>query len=201
MSETIGITHASEINDNDFITIVKDEKIMLAEASLLPKPSTMLTGMVVPYASETAPDGYLFCDGSEVSRTEYADLYAVIGTRFGDGNGTTTFNIPDLRGMFVRGWDNGAGNDPDAASRVSSGSNGAAGDVVGSKQEDELKEHQHVVPWGHQREYEYPWGHYGSNQVGDGDKLDSDNEWPNTSPVGGAETRPANIAMAYIIKA
>ena len=56
------------------------------------------TGTVVPFAGATAPDGFLICDGSAISRTRYADLFAVIGTTYGTGDGNTTFNLPDLNG-------------------------------------------------------------------------------------------------------
>ena len=52
-------------------------------------------GAIVPYGGDTAPTGYLLCDGSAVSRTTYSDLYAVIGTKYGEGDGNTTFNLPD----------------------------------------------------------------------------------------------------------
>ncbi len=60
-------------------------------------------GTVLPYAGASAPTGYLMCDGSAVSRTTYAALFAAIGTAFGAGNGTTTFNVPDLRGRVPVG--------------------------------------------------------------------------------------------------
>ena len=60
-------------------------------------------GFVLPYYGETAPPGTLACDGSEISRTVYDELFAVLGTKAGAGDGSTTFNVPDLRGMFIRG--------------------------------------------------------------------------------------------------
>jgi microcystin-dependent protein len=63
------------------------------------------------WATDTPPTGYLECDGSAVSRTTYAALFSAIGTTFGSGDGSTTFNLPDIRGQFVRGWDDGAGID------------------------------------------------------------------------------------------
>lgn len=69
-------------------------------------------GTVQYFANTTAPNGYLECNGQAVSRTVYAELFAAIGTTYGVGNGTTTFNVPDLRGEFVRGADNGRGADP-----------------------------------------------------------------------------------------
>ena len=60
-------------------------------------------GMLAPYAGKTAPEGWLLCDGSAVSRTTYAALFAVIGTTYGVGNGSTTFTLPDLRGRVAAG--------------------------------------------------------------------------------------------------
>lgn len=62
-------------------------------------------GAILPYASTLSPAGWLRCNGAEVSRTEYAQLYAVIGTRYGLGNGTTTFNVPNLNRKFLVGYD------------------------------------------------------------------------------------------------
>jgi len=64
-------------------------------------------GAIYPYGGSSAPSGYLMCDGSAVSRTDYSALFAVIGTSFGSGDGSTTFNIPDLRGKFTEGTPNG----------------------------------------------------------------------------------------------
>jgi microcystin-dependent protein len=61
------------------------------------------TGGMIPYGGTAAPSGWLLCDGSAVSRTTYADLFAALSTRFGAGNGTTTFNVPDMRGKFALG--------------------------------------------------------------------------------------------------
>jgi microcystin-dependent protein len=62
------------------------------------------SGMVLYFANSTVPTGWLQCDGSAVSRTTYANLYAAIGTVYGAGDGSTTFNLPDTRGQFIRGW-------------------------------------------------------------------------------------------------
>ncbi|WP_240315039.1 tail fiber protein [Chromobacterium haemolyticum] len=70
-----------------------------------------LTGQVAYFAMEDAPEGWLKANGTAVSRTKYAALFAAIGTRFGVGDGATTFNLPDLRGEFIRGWDDGRGVD------------------------------------------------------------------------------------------
>jgi len=64
---------------------------------------TDFRGFIVPYAGQTPPSGWLLCDGSPVSRTTYAGLFALIGTTYGAGDGSTTFNVPDLRGSVVVG--------------------------------------------------------------------------------------------------
>jgi phage-related tail fiber protein len=69
-------------------------------------------GTILPFAGTTAPTGYLKCDGSAINRSTYTDLFAIIGESYGPGNGSTTFNLPDLRGVFLRGLDEGRGLDP-----------------------------------------------------------------------------------------
>ena len=65
--------------------------------------SSVPAGCVEAYAGSGSPTGYLLCNGSAVSRTTYASLYAAIGTTYGSGNGSTTFNVPDLRAYFIMG--------------------------------------------------------------------------------------------------
>ena len=73
------------------------------------------TGTVIMFSTSALPAGYLKCDGSAVSRTVYAKLFAVLGTLYGAGNGSTTFHLPDLRGEFPRFWDDARGIDPSRA--------------------------------------------------------------------------------------
>lgn len=76
----------------------------ITELSTAPKGgSGVPVGSVFWLATQTAPEGYLICDGSAASRTEYADLFAAIGTTFGAGDGSTTFALPNLRAAFIRG--------------------------------------------------------------------------------------------------
>lgn len=77
--------------------------------------NTDFTGIVLPYAGSAAPDGWLLCDGSAVSRTTYSDLFGLVGTTYGAGDGSTTFNLPDLRGRLPLGKDDMGGS---AANRV-----------------------------------------------------------------------------------
>ena len=71
------------------------------------KKAMIPTGSVHWFASAITPEGYLYCNGAAISRTVYARLFTVIGTSYGIGNGSTTFNIPDLRAAFIRGIDDG----------------------------------------------------------------------------------------------
>jgi microcystin-dependent protein len=80
--------------------------------------SNSYVGEIFYYAKTTPPPNALFCDGGEVSREEYAELFAVIGTSFGEGDGETTFNLPDMRGEFVRGYDPGNVRDPQGETRA-----------------------------------------------------------------------------------
>jgi microcystin-dependent protein len=90
-------------------------------------------GMIGAYPMATCPTGWLQANGAAVSRTTYASLFTAIGTMYGSGDGSTTFNLPDYRGYFLRGWNNGTAIDPDAASRTNRG-DGTTGDNIGTKQ-------------------------------------------------------------------
>lgn len=91
-------------------------------------------GIVMPFAGSVAPQGYLFCDGSAVSRSTYATLFAVIGTTYGAGDGSTTFNVPDISGRVVIG--------PSSTHLL--GSTGGSETVT--LLEAELPAHAHEVP-------------------------------------------------------
>ena len=67
--------------------------------------------MIDMIVSDSVPNGYLMCDGAAVDRATYADLFAIIGTTYGNGDGSTTFNVPDLRNLFIRGFPDGRGSD------------------------------------------------------------------------------------------
>ncbi|MCG8418828.1 MAG: phage tail protein [Proteobacteria bacterium] len=105
------------------------------------KDVTAPVGALIAFAGQEAPSGWMLCDGRELSRVEYAELFAAIGTLHGAGDDMTTFNLPDLRGRFLRGVDHGSGNDPDAVARAMP--DGDTGDVVGSLQVDTLQGHRH----------------------------------------------------------
>lgn len=108
----------------------------------VPSAGAVATAAIFPTAGTTCPSGYLPADGSTVSRTSYSALFAAIGVIYGDGDGSTTFQLPDYRGLFVRGLANGSSNDPDRASRTDRG-DGTTGDAVGTKQTSGTETHVH----------------------------------------------------------
>lgn len=140
----------------------------------------------------TVPAGWLECNGAAVSRTTYAALFAVLSTTYGAGDGSTTFNLPDLRGEFVRGWDHGKGSDPDAASRTSRG-DGTTGNNVGTKQLGAFASHNHST--GVNLDATITTSSGGFN-----DFVRIQNAPGVTGSAGGNETRPRNVNMMYVIK-
>ena len=134
-------------------------------------------GTVLWHSWITAPAGTLPADGSEVSRTTYAAYFALVGTQFGPGNGVDSFNVPDLRGDFIRGWDNGRGVDP--------------GRNFGTSQSDELRAHSH-------RQQGFLAG-TSSSQMAFHAAQGNEVALGNTEATGGAETRPRNVALLPVI--
>jgi microcystin-dependent protein len=156
-------------------------------------------GSITMFAGSSAPSGWLLCDGSAVSRTTYAALFAIVSTTYGAGDGSTTFNLPDTRGIFVRG----AGTQTISTINYSG--------TLGTKQGDQFQGHYHSLD---QTDYNMLRGTTsafshtsgaGANQFTlmatsvdpvKAPKTDGTNGTPRT----GSETRPANIAFNYIIK-
>ena len=103
-------------------------------------PCRVPVGAMFIWLTDTAPNGWLLCYGQEISRSTYARLFALIGTTFGVGNGTTTFNLPDLRGRLPLGQDDMGGV---SANRVT---NVQADIIGGSAGDEEIPEHSHGVP-------------------------------------------------------
>lgn len=156
------------------------------------------TGAVMIFANTTVPSGWLECNGQAVSRTasNFTALFAAIGTTYGVGDGVNTFNVPDLRGEFVRGYDHGRGID--------------VGRTIGSHQDQQLEKHKHIASNNDCQSYA------SVNGVGTG----TYNTWCDTQGIGtssgaaltgdgthieqtaklGTETRPRNVAMMYCIK-
>ena len=157
-----------------------DSKAITPEAlaaSLSGLGLTIPAGTISAYAGSTAPSGYLECNGSQQSRTTFADLFSVISTTYGTGDNSTTFNLPDLRGEFIRGLDSSRGVD--------------IGRNLGSFQSDSFASHSHTGVSGNPGTDPARKG--GANRVDDTDVYA-------TNAVGETETRPRNVALMFIIK-
>lgn len=138
-------------------------------------------GAVQAFARSTPPTGWLRCNGAAVSRTTFNTLFAALGTTFGVGDGSSTFNLPDLRGEFIRGLDDGRGVD--------------AGRLLGSAQSDAFKSHTHSLPLSNDS------GSITNNPPQSGDDAGSALGGAYTTNASGdTETRPRNVALLYCIK-
>jgi microcystin-dependent protein len=190
-------------------------------------------GTIIAFAGDTSkiPDGWELCDGEAVPRTgKYAALYAVIGTAWGYGDNSTTFDLPDLRGMFLRGVSLESNNDPNKGIRQASSTGGNTGNNVGSWQNYELTSHNHDVSDGTNDGYLHgnttTTGGHGhdilydtrGNDQGSGGGysfMEQASAWASgrtrggehnhsirtyIPSVGGNETRPRNAYVNYIIK-
>lgn len=94
-----------------------------------PSSFSLPAGLVFPYAGTSAPTGYLLCDGSAVSRSTYSTLFTAVATTYGTGDGSTTFNLPDLRGRVIAGQDDMGGA---SANRLTNQTGGLDGDTLGA---------------------------------------------------------------------
>jgi len=182
------------------------KKGRLRSSGLLATPVQFPPGTVISFAGSTAPEGWMLCDGAAISRTQYAALFAAIGTTWGNGNGSTTFHLPDLRGRFLRGVDGTAGRDPNKATRTAANAGGNAGNAVGSVQDDRMQNHNHHYIY-RERDGTRPPGSTVDLADSTGYRADSDMDriryFTETSgPTGRftSETRPLNAYVNYIIK-
>jgi microcystin-dependent protein len=135
------------------------------------------SGTVIHVAMSTAPTGYLKANGALVSRTTYAALFSVIGTVFGVGDGSTTFSLPDLRGEFARGWDDGRGVD--------------SGRGIGTAQAEAVQNHSHTFSG---------YGGGGGANIAAGSVFGYGTVSTGATTGNGPETRPRNIALLACIK-
>ncbi len=178
-------------------------------------------GSVSIFAAETPPSGYLECNGQELSKASYPDLFSVIGGIYGETE--NSFFLPDYRGYFQRGWNHSNTDDPsiapDAENRLISsgiGSNGKVGDHVGTIQPGSVLPHTHTLTTGIESNDhthsdgsgsgQTPWSNYGSLLGHSGPVTsttgwnDSDHTHDGTADVEGPETRPINVTVMFIIK-
>lgn len=150
-----------------------------AQTKYICTPNAIPVGTVIWSASSTVPAGFLECDGTAISRTTYSALFASLSTTFGVGNGTTTFNLPDLRGQFIRGWSHGSAVD--------------SGRSFGTTQTDAFKAHTHTATV-----IDSTVTQTGGTTVGSFPTTTTTSI--TTSSTGGTETRPTNVALMAIIK-
>ena len=120
LSGNVALTLPSSITNGGFLQTDGSGNLSFQIVAGVP------SGSVFCMAVATVPSGYLECNGAAVSRTTYAALFAIIGTNYGTGNGSSTFNLPDLRGEFVRGFDNGRGADSGRSIASSQGASNAS---------------------------------------------------------------------------
>ena len=159
------------------------------------------TGTIMYTAVSTVPAGFLALAGQSLSKTTYAGLYAVLGGYYGQTD--TTFKLPDLRGEFIRTWDNGRGVD--------------AGRTIGTAQSGDVGQHYHnftdayanVGDYGlgpsnmsnYDRNGTYIYPSFYAGNASDGDQDNGMYGFPSKTDLSiGAETRPRNIALQAIIK-
>jgi microcystin-dependent protein len=166
-------------------------------------------GSIAAFAGPVVPAGWLLCDGTAVKRSDYSSLFAAIGTVHGSGDGASTFNLPDYRGMFLRGVDGTAGNDPDSATRAAAKTGGNAGNRVGSFQGDTMQGHIHghktvssttaysdlVGTYMQARDIPSALTTYVDNMI-----TSPANDGTNGAPRTSRETRPMNAYVNFIIK-
>ncbi|UTG72278.1 phage tail protein [Neisseria subflava] len=183
------------------VNLDRDDKIATSKAVKIVNDKieqAAPSGEVAYFAGRNAPAGWLKANGAAVSRTTYADLFAAIGTNYGAGDGRTTFNLPDLRGEFIRSWDDGRGID---SGRVFGGAQSDAirniTGEIGLIQRTDINEY--VAPSGAFKELRKVSGYIGSGGVDDWLTITNFSA-SNVVPTA-AENRPRNIALLACIKA
>ena len=176
-------------------TDIANTTIPLAALVSAVQQALVPAGTIHAYGGSTVPAGWLRCDGTLYNGSTYPALYAAIGINFGGSNGN--FNVPDLRGRFLRGWSNGTGRDPDAASRYGEYTGQTGGDKIGSIQGDQLKSHNHYITRTVVDGNTDAWFDWYSGRA-----STEDGHWAGqyTESTGGNETRPINVSVNYIIK-
>lgn len=193
-----GLTGGGKLTEDRTIELSPD---ILAQIT----NSVIPTGAIQAFAMQKLPANWVECNGQALSRKDYSALFAAIGTIWGAGDGSTTFNVPDFRGVFLRGFDNGRGVD--------------GGRKFAAWQQDDFKKHYHPgsktrAAGGHSHKYDRP-GHIKGSTGSDTryDVVNFASDWRDTSwaddhfhvvdiaAEGGTETRPINLTVVYAIKA
>ena len=165
----------------------------------------MTLGIIVAYFGNFLVDGvnedgeeWMLCDGREISRTSYSALYAIIQNAFGYGDNQSTFNLPDLRGRFIRGLDTRTSKykDPDVTARTAMNPGGNTGQNPGSVQGFQTGPHQHHLSgWTTVREW--AWGEPSYPVV---DTNPDDEANISTDSTGGVDVSPKNAYVHFLIR-
>ena len=218
------LVEVREVGDPLYNTI--SDQAMLAAPYARFADNGVPVGTVISFGADTSkvPEGWLLCDGTEYDGTDprYERLYNVLENTW--GGSSTNFNVPDFRGYFLRGFDNGAGTDPEAAGRTALIAGGNSGDAIGSYQTSGVKAHHHYLnaTTSSAGNHSHSIGaYYGSNIAASSTNSDyclynADGSYigtttatagAHTHPVTGntdnntdLETRPKNAYVLYIIK-
>lgn len=187
-------------------------------------------GTIIAFGGENTPPGWLRCDGSVYQTNDFPELFAAIGRSWGRVENPTTFRVPQLTGVFLRGWSYDVPPtetyDPDKANRITpnypgnhgpTGPDNKIGDRVGSVQADQFKQHQHSGTTGpglsrsyrtvHQvgtaseQNHQVGWSGGPNNDRTDDQYANADHRHDFTTGfTGGSETRPVNVSVNYLIK-
>ena len=175
---------------------------VLGSGNIVISAASVPAGCVAHFAGSSAPTGWLKANGALVSRTTYANLFAAIGTTYGVGDGSTTFALPDLRGEFVRGLDDGRGVDSgQALGSAQAGANASHSHGAGTLSAAYAGDHTHAIALGYS-------GVGGAGRVsadglaptGTGSSGAHAHTISGSTATDGSEARPRNIALLACIK-
>jgi microcystin-dependent protein len=204
--------HASAVHRDAASTTKQSEQHRTCKEQNMAIP----IGTIMAFAGPISPaweqaNGWLLCDGRSLDRTAqnqlYMPLFNAIGSSWG-GDGVNMFNVPDLRGRFLRGVDGGSARDPDIKSRAECNPGGHAQGLVGSVQEDQIDSHTHGVndPTHSHGFAIFDNGHAGNGGIGEDFPRNARGAATNPSATGitlsntgGNETRPKNAYVYWII--
>ncbi|WP_019219714.1 phage tail protein [Bartonella florencae] len=167
-----------------------------------PKVETFPCGFIATFAMQEVPNGWLLCDGTTYKRKDYPRLFRAIGDKWGKDS-DTTFKVPDFRGMFLRGFDNGRGLDADRQ--------------FADEQQDSMKSHKHICTMEeageHTHRFQYSGIGWGANDIGrrnpfyhyeiitgNTQSAGAHTHKVTISATGETETRPVNATVVYAIK-
>jgi hypothetical protein len=175
--------------EHNLVQLIAGNKLPVLDASNLINLPSLPSGMMAYFARDTPPTGWIRANGSLLLRNTYVNLFNAIATAYGAGDGETTFRVPDLRGAFIRGYDDGRGLDP--------------GRGFGTFQYDALQGHHHAPMPGTNfgafilGQPNYSTGPHGIGITETGNPItDGSHGTPRTGP----ETRPVNVALLACIK-